>query len=65
MVTHPDEEIDHEEDIEGQVDLLCCALWPGCTWLNAFTPANTKMSVLYNKPIQDIVFGQYARLLVT
>ena len=28
-VTHSDEEVDHEEDVEGQVHLLCGAGGPG------------------------------------
>ena len=25
---HPDEEVDHEENVEGEVDLLCRVLYP-------------------------------------
>ena len=33
-VSHPDEEVDHEENIECQVDLLGCVLRPGDAGLN-------------------------------
>ena len=35
--THSDEEVDHEEDIECEVNLLCCILSPGDTSLHGVT----------------------------
>ena len=34
---HPDEEVDHEEDVEGEVDLLSGVLCPGKTSLDRVT----------------------------
>ena len=39
-IPHPDEEVDHEENIECQVDLLGCVLRPGNAGLHCVTKIN-------------------------
>ena len=34
---NPDEEVDHEEDVESQIYLLCCVLYPRHTLLYTIT----------------------------
>ena len=34
---HPDEEVDHEEDVECEIELLSCILGPGYTGLHSVT----------------------------
>ncbi len=33
--THPDEEVDHEEDVEGEINLLCRVFAPLLALLNS------------------------------
>jgi len=33
---YPDEEIDHKEDVESQIDLLCCTVSPSLARLYRF-----------------------------
>ena len=37
LVAHPNEEVDHEEDVETKVDLLSCVLKPRNTGLHIVT----------------------------
>ena len=37
MLSYPDEEVDHEEDVEGEVDLLGRVLCPGDALLYTLT----------------------------
>ena len=37
VAAHPDEEVDHEEDVETKVDLLSCVLKPRNTCLHIVT----------------------------
>ena len=37
VAAHPDEEVDHEEDVETKVDLLSCVLQPRNTCLHIVT----------------------------
>ena len=37
VAAHPDEEVDHEEDVETKVDLLSCVLKPRNTGLHIVT----------------------------
>ena len=37
MLIHPNEKVDHEEDIECQVDLLCSIICPGNASLHSIT----------------------------
>ena len=39
-ISHPDEEVDHEEYIEGQVNLLSGVLRPGNAGLHCVTKIN-------------------------
>ena len=44
VAAHPDEEVDHEEDVETKVNLLSCVLQPRNTGLHIVT-ANVAISI--------------------
>ena len=51
MAGYPDEEVDHEEDVEGEVDLLRGAVGPFLTRLNRLTAhAQSRRKHTHNRP---------------
>ena len=43
LQAHPDEEVDHEEDVEGKVDLLGCVFHPWGARFHAVSETKVKL----------------------
>lgn len=51
--SYPDKEIYHEEDVEGEIDLLCRAVGPSFARLHRLSAAHT------NQPFSSVQFADY------
>ena len=57
LKTDPDKKVDHEEDIEGEINLLRCAIFPFLTRLNSLSETKLKVSCSI---IQVIIASAYS-----